>query len=184
MALTHAEVEYVGLAVGSFVSWLGLPGPGEPLLIAAGILAARHRLALEDVLVVAFAGAITGGIAGWLVGMAAGRRVLERPGPLYRARLRALERGEEVFARWPAAAVLLTFSWIAGIHRVRTGTYMLWNAVGAVTWTAGIGFGAYFVGPPVVDVVDDSGWISVIGVVGLVAAGVALEVTRRRRTAP
>ncbi len=179
--MTHAELEYLGLAAGSFVSWLGLPGPGEPLLIAAGILAARHKLALEDVLIVAFAGALAGGIAGWLLGAAAGRRVLERPGPFQGARLRALERGEEVFGRWPAAAVLLTFSWIAGIHRVPPGTYMIWNLVGVVTWTGGIGFGAYYFGPAVVDVVNDSGWLSVIGIALLVTAGVTLEVGRRRR---
>ena len=97
VAVTHAEVEYVGLALGSFVSWLGLPGPGEPLLIAAGILAARNRLALEDVLVIAFAGAITGGIAGLVGREGGGPPGLERPGPLYGMRMRALARGEEVF---------------------------------------------------------------------------------------
>jgi membrane protein DedA with SNARE-associated domain len=58
---------------------------------------------------------------------------------------------------------------------------MIWNLVGVVTWTGGIGFGAYYFGPAVVDVVNDSGWLSVIGIALLVTAGVTLEVGRRRR---
>src|SRR5207248_5608324 len=33
-----SPVGYAGLAAASVASWIGLPGPGEPLLIAAGIL--------------------------------------------------------------------------------------------------------------------------------------------------
>lgn len=178
---TSSDVEYLTLAAGAFASWMGVPGPGEPLLIAAGILAAKQKLALADTLLIAFAAANAGGIAGWIIGKKAGRRVLERPGPLYRLRIAALARGEEVFSRWPAAAVLLTMSWIAGIHRVSPGTFIIWNGVGAAVWTAGIGLGAYFVGPAVIDVVGDTGWLSVFGIVGLVAAGVAIEFGWRRR---
>lgn len=177
------DLGYATLAAGVFASWVGLPGPGEPLLIAAGILAARNRLALGDALAVAFAAAVLGGIAGWLVGLKAGRFVFERPGPLHRFRLGLLARGEEVFARWPAVAVLMTTSWIAGILRVGPATYMVWNAVGAALWTAGIGLGAYFAGPPVVSFVQASGWLTVIGIAGLASAAVALELGRRRRRA-
>jgi membrane-associated protein len=96
-------------------------------------------------------------------------------------RRHAVDRGEQVFARYPAAAVILTTSWIAGIHRVRTGPYLIWNAVGAAIWTLGVGLGAYFAGPAVVDVVNDVGWIPVVGVVLLVAVGIAIELRIRRR---
>jgi membrane protein DedA with SNARE-associated domain len=177
------DVDYVTLAVGSFASWVGVPGPGEPLLIAAGILAAEHKLDLGAALGVAFAAAVLGGIVGWVIGFKAGRPVLARPGPFHRARLRALARGEEVFTRWPAVAVLLTTSWIAGVLRVETSVYLIWNAVGAALWTVGIGLGAYFAGPPVVHIVDASGWLTVVGVTGLVAAATAIELARRRHRA-
>lgn len=176
-----SSLDYVTLAAGAFASWVGVPGPGEPLLIAAGVLAARHKLDLAELLLIAFAGATLGGIGGWLIGMKAGRAILERPGPLLRARRRALARGEEVFARWPALAVLMTMSWISGINRVRPGVYMLWNAVGAGLWTLSIGLGAFFVGPPVVDLVNDAGWITVVGVCGVVGAALVLEFGWRRR---
>ena len=40
----------------------------EPVLIAAGVLAARGRLDIASVLLVAWRGATAGGIIGWLIG--------------------------------------------------------------------------------------------------------------------
>jgi membrane protein DedA with SNARE-associated domain len=175
------SLDYGGLAAAAFASWVGLPGPGEPLLIAAGILAAQGKLDLTETLLVAFAAAVAGGIVGWLIGMKAGRRLLERSGPFLRARQRALKRGDEVFVRYPAFAIIMTTSWMAGINQARTGPYMLWNAVGALIWTLGIGLGAFFAGPPIVDLVGDTGWITVVGVVGVVGTAVSLEFGWRRR---
>jgi membrane protein DedA with SNARE-associated domain len=174
-------IDYVGLALGSAASWIGIPGPGEPLLIATGIVAAKHNLSIVSVLIVAWAGATAGGIVGWLIGLVGGRPLLTRRGPLLKMRLRALAHGEEVFTRYPVIAIILTPSWIAGINRVGTGVYMVTNAVTAVIWAVGIGLGAYYAGPPIVDLVDDAGWVTVLGVVLLVSVVVGAEVTRRRR---
>jgi membrane protein DedA with SNARE-associated domain len=174
-------VDYVGLAAAAAASWIGVPGPGEPVLIAAGVFAAKHRLDIGSVLVVAWAGAAAGGVAGWLVGMKAGRAVLNRPGPLLRMRRKALARGDEIFGRIAVVAVLLTPSWIAGIHRVRPAVFLPINAVSAALWAGGIGLGAYYVGPTVVEVVDDIGWVTGLAVVVLILAGVGIEIVRRRR---
>lgn len=176
-------IDYFGLAAAAAASWVGVPGPGEPILIAAAVLAARNKLDIGEVLLVAWAAATAGGIAGWLVGMKAGRTVLTTRGPLHRARLKALERGDEVFGRWPVIAIVLTPSWIAGIHGVRARVYLPTNAAAAVLWAAGIGLAAYFIGPSVVEFVDDLGWLTVIGLVLLVVTGIALEINRRRRRA-
>jgi membrane protein DedA with SNARE-associated domain len=175
------SIDYAALAIAAFASWAGLPGPGEPLLIAAAIIASKHKLDIKPVLAWAFVGASLGGIAGWLAGLYAGRAVLTAPGPLLKLRLRAVERGEEVFERWTVIAILLTPAWVAGINRVGTVIYLLVNEVTALIWAVGIGLGAYYAGPPVLDIFADFGWVSVAGLVLLVAAGVGLEVTRRRR---
>ncbi|HET9720566.1 MAG TPA: hypothetical protein VFP55_10845 [Solirubrobacteraceae bacterium] len=175
------SLDYEGLGLAAFASWVGLPGPGEPLLIAAGILSASGKLDLTESLVVAFGSAVAGGIVGWAIGLKAGRVLLERPGPFHRARRRALLRGDEVFERYPAFAILMTTSWMAGINRASTRPYMVWNAVGALIWTLGIGLGAYFAGPPIVDVVGDSGVIAVVGVAGVVVMGLWFEFGWRRR---
>jgi membrane protein DedA with SNARE-associated domain len=178
-----SPLDYATLAAAAFASWVGLPGPGEPLLIAAGVLAAKHKLDLTETLVVAFGAATAGGVLGWLLGLKAGRALIVRPGPFLRGRRRALQRGEEVFERYPRTAVLLTTSWIAGILGVDTGVYMVWNAVGAAVWTLVIGLGGFFAGPPIVEVVSDVGLIPVIGLVLLVIAAVSFEIGRRRRRA-
>ena len=44
---SRAQIDYFALALGAFASWVGVPGPGEPLLIAAGIVAAKHKLDIK-----------------------------------------------------------------------------------------------------------------------------------------
>ena len=182
-ALKGPPFDYVGLAAGSAASWIGVAGPGEPLLIAAGILAANHRLDIASVLLVAFGAAMAGGVAGWLIGMKAGRALLTAPGPLRGVRQRALAKGDDIFNRYAAVAVLLAPSWMAGIHRVRPALYLPMNAVGAALWAGGIGLGAYFAGPPVVDLVGDLGWVIGGALVALVAVAATVEFRRRRRRA-
>jgi membrane protein DedA with SNARE-associated domain len=176
-----ANIDYVALAIGAFVSWAGVPGPGEPLLIAAAIVAARHKLDLAPVLIWAFVGAVLGGIFGWLVGRIAGRGVMTAPGPLRGLRLRAVERGEEVFQRLTVIAILLAPSWVSGIHRAGTAVYMITNVVSAAVWAAGIGLAAYYIGPAVIDVLADVGTATAIGLVLLVLMGIGFELRRRRR---
>jgi membrane protein DedA with SNARE-associated domain len=100
---------------------------------------------------------------------------------LRKLRTRAIDRGEKVFERYTVLAVVLTPSWIAGIHRVELGTYNLINVVSAVVWAGGIGMAAYLIGPSVVEGVEDAGTaVSVIGAVALTTL-IVLEVLRRRR---
>jgi membrane protein DedA with SNARE-associated domain len=177
----YASVDFVGLFAAAFASWVGVPGPGEPLLVAAGILAAKHHLSIEAVLLVAFAGAASGGMLGWAIGLKAGRKLVSRPGPLHKLRLHALERGEQVFTRAPVLAIVLTPSWVAGIHRVRVGVYSLVNVVGAAAWAAGIGLGAYYAGPPILDLASDLGIVTLSGLIVLIAIVVGVELYRHRR---
>ena len=175
------SIDYFALGLGAFASWVGVPGPGEPLLIAAGIVAAKHKLDITPVLLWAFVGAAAGGFAGWLVGWFAGRTVMTAPGPLRGLRLRAVERGEEVFKRLTVIAILLAPSWVAGIHRAGPVIYNVTNVVSAAVWSVGIGLGAYYAGPPVLDIISDVGTVTAIGLGVLVLVGVGFEVSRRRR---
>ena len=179
--VSSAQIDYFALALGAFASWVGVPGPGEPLLVAAGIVAAKNKLDIEPVLLWAWVGATLGGIVGWWIGRVAGRGVMVAPGPLRRQRLRAVERGEEVFERLTIIAILLAPSWVAGIHRAGTAVYLITNTVSAGLWAIGIGLGAYYVGPAVLDVLGDVGTVTAIGLVLLVLVGIGFEVRRRRR---
>jgi membrane protein DedA with SNARE-associated domain len=180
--LQGAPIDYVGVALASAASWIGVPGPGEPVLVAAGLFASKHKLDIGGVIVVAWAAATAGGIAGWLIGLKAGRALVTGRGPLRSTRLRALEHGEAVFRRYATIAIVLTPSWIAGINHVRAAVYLPVNAAAAVVWAAGIGLGAYFVGPTVLDLVNDLGILAGILVgAAAVAAVVGHGVRKRRR---
>jgi membrane protein DedA with SNARE-associated domain len=174
-------IDYFTLALAAAASWVGIPGPGEPILITAGVLAARHKLDIGEVLVVAWAAATAGGVAGWIIGLKGGRVVLTTRGPLHAARRRALSRGEEVFGRHAVLGVLLSPSWVPGILRVPARIYLPTNAFGALIWAVGIGLGAYIIGPSVVDAVADLGTITWIGLLVLIVVGIGGELVRRWR---
>jgi membrane protein DedA with SNARE-associated domain len=175
--------DYAGLAAAAAASWFGVPGPGEPVLIAAGVLAGQHKLDLASVLVVAFLSAVGGAVAGWLLGRAGGRRLLGAGGPLRRLRLRVLEHGDHIFERHPVLGILLAPAPMAGIHRVGPGTFLATTGISAALWSAGIGVGAYFAGPPIVDAVSDEGTIALVALIVLVVGSVGAEMVRRRRRA-
>jgi len=176
-----APIGYWALAAACAASWVGVAGPGEPVLIAAGVFAAKHRLDIVSVLLVAYVGATGGGVAGWLLGLKGGRTLVTARGPLLRFRLKAIARGEQVFARTPVLAVLLAPSWVAGIHGVRSRVFLPLNALGALIWACGIGLGAFYAGPAVLAVVGDLGWVIGTGLVLLLMGTIGVEVLRRRR---
>jgi membrane protein DedA with SNARE-associated domain len=174
-------IDYVGLAAAAAASWAGVPGPGEPVLIAAAVYAAHNRLDITEVLIVAFVAAALGGIGGWLIGRIGGRTLVTAPGPLRKARLAAVARGDEVFERHPVIAILLTPAWVAGIHRVRTDVYLILNLVGSAVWAAGIGLAAFWIGPSVIEFVSDLGLVTSVLLAVLIASVVVVEIVRRRR---
>lgn len=175
--------DYIGIALASFASWAGLPGPGESLLLAAGVFAAKHKLDISPVLVVAAAGATAGGIVGWLVGRIAGRSAITAPGPFRSFRLDAVAKGEQAFKRVEAVAILLTPSWVAGIYRAGPGIYNLVNLTSAVAWAVSIGIGAYYAGPPVLEFIDDFGTAGTVVAIALVVVAVGATLLRRWRGA-
>ena len=178
-----SPIDYSALALGAAASFLGIPGPGEPLLVAAGILAAKHKLDIGEVIGVAFLAATAGGVAGWLLGMVAGRTVLTTRGPFHAARVRALERGDDLFHRHPVVGVLLAPSWIAGIHRVRAVSFLTVNTLSALAWAVGIGLGAFYAGPAVIEWVEDVGWVTGAAAAAVVMAVTIAAIRRRRRSA-
>lgn len=173
--------DYVGLGLASAASWVGLPGPGEAALVTAGIVATHGKLDIFEAIVVAWLGAMIGGVIGWLIGLKAGRTVVSAPGPLYRARLSALDRGDHFYERFGAVAVFFTPSWVAGIHGMRPGKYLAANLAASLLWAIVIGAGAYLIGPPIVEVVDDLGLVSALVVGGLIAVAVSGAIVQRRR---
>jgi membrane-associated protein len=180
--LRGQTIDYVGLAVASCVSWIIGFGPGEVLVVAAGIFAAKHKLDIAPVVFWAWIGAMVGGVIGWLLGMKLGRAVLTAPGPFRQFRVDSVTRGERWFKRREVWAILFTWPWVAGVNRSRPLLYLPLNALSALLlWSAPLAIGAYFIGPPVLDFFSDIGLVLTIVLVLAVVAVVTIEIVRRRR---
>jgi membrane protein DedA with SNARE-associated domain len=74
--------EYAILFVLVVTTGAGLPGPGDASLIAAGTLAGEGRLNVGVVLVTSMVAWMLGSVAGYEIGLRAGRRLLDHPGRL------------------------------------------------------------------------------------------------------
>lgn len=165
----------------------GVPIPGETALITAAVLASRGKLSIELVIVLAAAGAIVGDNIGYLIGRKGGRWILERPGRFHRQRLDVLRTGEPFFKRHGPKAVYfgrfvlglrVWASWLAGATRMHWRSFVVWNALGGISWAVAIGLLAYFLGSSAGNAIET------FGIFGLVAALVAVVsfVLLHRRT--
>lgn len=170
-------LNYVEIAIGSAASWIGLPGPGEALLVAAGIAGSRHHVPIGGAMFIGWSGAMAGSFAGWAVGRKVGRPLLEAQGPLHASRRRMLASGERIYDRHPLLAVIIAPPMLAGINRVHARRFLVISALAAMAWAIGLTLGAEAAGPTVLKWVSDAGTFGAAGL-GLV---VAWEILRRRR---
>ena len=155
----------------------GVPIPGETALITAGVLASQGKLQIELVIVLAACAAIVGDNIGYAIARKGGRWLLERPGRFYRQRQEVLRVGEPFFQRHGSKAVFfgrfvlglrVWASWLAGATRMHWARFVLWNALGGVTWATVVGLIAYFIGH------SASNALEAFGIFGLVAAVLAI----------
>ncbi len=162
----------VGVVI--FFESMGLPLPGESLLIAAAIYAATlGGLEIEWVVLAAATGAILGDNAGFMLGRRLGPPLLQRYGPRIgltwpRQRLGQflfLRHGPKVVFFGRFIAFLRVFAaMLAGANAMPWGRFMFWNALGGIVWTGGYGYGAYLLGNQVHRLVGPFGLF--MGVVG------------------
>jgi membrane protein DedA with SNARE-associated domain len=173
--------EYAALVLLSTVSAVGVPGPGDSALIAAGLLAAEGHLQLSLVLVLAFVGCFAGRALGYWVGSAGGRPLLERAGPLQGFRSGTISKGDRIFQRFPRVAPVLAPAALSGIYRVSWSTFLLASLLAAAWWTLATGLGAYFLGPAAADILSDIGIRGAIAVSIIAALGLLYRHSWRHR---
>jgi membrane protein DedA with SNARE-associated domain len=158
--------------------------PGETALIVAGALAGEGSLSLPVVIGVAAGAAIVGDNVGYLLGRRGLRRLLDRPGRGAEGRRRLIARGEAFFVRHGAAAVFfgrwlpglrVAASWLAGESRMPWRRFLLWNALGGITWAATIGSLAYVLGR------SASGSLAAVGFIGVAIVVLVFLFARFRR---
>ena len=156
--LRHLLSVYGYWAVMAFVGIesIGIPLPGETMLIAAAIYAgASHQLSIELVIAAATAGAVMGDNIGFGIGYFGGYRLLLRYGryiglPQRRVKLARyifLEHGPKVVFFGRFVSVLRTYAaFLAGTARMPWWRFLVFNAAGGITWALAYGLGAFFLG--------------------------------------
>ena len=161
--------EYIGLFLLVITMGVGVPALGDAALIAAGTLAGEGRL---NVGIVAW---MLGSLAGYWLGIRNGRWLLEHPGRTEKSRSKVLARGDRLFGRHNFVAALTMPAYVSGIFRVGFPVFV----AGAVT--AGIIFIAlyvgtsYFLGPEIAERIGTVGARAVLGVLVVVAIGLAIR---------
>jgi len=133
---------------GNTVTLLGALVEGETILTLAGVAAHRGYLHLTTLIVLAALGSFTGDQAYFLIGRLYGKRMFSRF-----PRLRAATRtAETLLVRYAGASVIAvrfiygmrTLGPIAiGMSQMRWRTFIMFNAIGAVLWSAcwlGVGY--------------------------------------------
>src|ERR687885_274933 len=146
---------YLLIFFGVMAESMGVPLPGETILISAGILAQRGNLDLGDTILLGILGAVVGDQIGYWVGREGGRPFVLRWGRYVLVTPERLARAEAFFARHGGKAVFLArfFSGlrvfgalVAGMSRMRWSTFLLYNALGGATWATAVVLVGYFLG--------------------------------------
>jgi undecaprenyl-diphosphatase len=146
---------YVALFFLVALESLGIPLPGETALVAAAALAALGHLSIYAVVVTAVAAAIIGDNVGYWIGRTGGIALVRRYGRLIHLNESHLERARTFFDRHGPKTVFLgrfialLRTWaavLAGAARMPYGTFMFYNALGAVCWSLVAGALGYLFG--------------------------------------
>ncbi|AFM16414.1 putative membrane-associated protein [Mycolicibacterium chubuense NBB4] len=180
----------VGVVIGA--ESLGIPLPGEIVLVSAALLSSRHSLDISPAGVGAAAtlGAVIGDSIGYSIGHRFGMSLFERLGKRFPKHFGpghvALAKG--LFTRWGVWAVffgrfvalLRIFAGpLAGALRMRYLRFLAANASGGLVWAGGTTAVVYYAG------IAAERWLSRFSWIALVVAvviGVGFTILVRERT--
>jgi membrane protein DedA with SNARE-associated domain len=147
---------YAAVFVFVMIESLGVPFPGETMVITAAIYAGdTHNLSVWLIWLTASAGAIIGDNIGYAIGYWGGFRFLLRYGSKIHINEARLKVGKLVFDRYGGrvvffgrfVSILRTYAaFLAGTNHMHWRRFFLFNASGGILWAALYSFGFYYAG--------------------------------------
>jgi membrane protein DedA with SNARE-associated domain len=133
---------------------LGIPAPGETMLVTAAVYAgATHNLEIAGVIGAAIAGAVIGDNIGYAVGRRGGYRLLLKHGPKIRIRERHIKVARYMFDRHGGkvvffgrfVAILRTYAaFLAGVGHMEWRRFLAYNAAGGIVWALIFGLAGFY----------------------------------------
>jgi membrane-associated protein len=167
-----------GLLIGFFF-------PGDSVLFTIGLLVqGNSNLSIYVVIATLFVAAVLGNNVGYIFGKKIGPRLFKRPNSLL-FRQENIQKAQDFYDQYGGKTIIIsrfipivrTFvPLIAGIAKMEFKTFLLFNVIGAVIWTAGVTYLGYFLGYYLKSIgVDvDTVLLPIIGVILLASASPAL----------
>ena len=161
--ITHEQLEYVlatygytAVAVVIGAESMGIPVPGETVLVLAAIYAAGHAdVNIWFVFAAAAIGAIVGDNAGYWLGQRFGYPLLRRLGHRFGMTDGRIKLGQYLFLRHGTLVVFLgrfvgllriLAAFLAGVNRMRWPLFLVANAAGGIVWAMIFSFGGFYFG--------------------------------------
>ena len=145
---------YLAVLVVVGLESLGIPLPGETVLITAALAAgSTHQLNIFLVVAAAATGGIVGDNTGYWIGRTGGWHLVQRHGSKVRLDEKRLKIGRYLFDEYGGklvffgrfVALLRTFAaFLAGVNRMNAKRFVFANATGGVVWASVFGFGFYY----------------------------------------
>ena len=180
---------YLIVLVGVGIESMGVPVPGETVLIAGALLAGRPGSPIDPAMLAACAcaGAVTGDNAGYWIGRRWGHRLARVPGVRHLYDERRLALAETFFRRYGVLAVFLgrfvallrIFAGpLAGMNGMRWPRFFAANIAGGALWVGAVVTVVLLVGDRAVKLVTRSGYV---GLGAVAVLGVLAYLWHRRR---
>lgn len=166
----------------------GVPSPGETVLVAAGAYAgATHKLSVLIVIGCACTAAILGDNLGFWIGREGGWRLLCRYGKVVHLEDWMIKVGVYVFRRHGSKIVFfgrfvpLLRTWgalLTGVNRYPWNTFLIWNALGGISWAVLWGMLAYAFGN-MLERMETAASLAALGVAILITIAGGILVKKR-----
>lgn len=174
------------------VEGLGIPAPGQTLMVAAAVLAAQGRLDIVLVAACSYVAAIIGDNAGYAIGRFGGRQLVLRRGRFIGLRERHLDRVETFVHRYGSGILCFarfldilrqTAGIASGLGRLPWPRFALFDTIGCTLWVGVWCAIAYLFGQHLDDIIGAAGRhpLYMIGAGVLLVLIVAGVVTYRLR---
>ena len=142
---------YGVVALAVMAEGVGIPTPGQTLLMVGALEAAKGRLNIVWLLFLVTGAATVGNSMGYAIGRWGGRAVLKK----LKVDATRQQRFDDIFKRYGGVVILLARfvdglrqlnGIIAGIMRMPWWRFTIDNAAGALVWTCAWGLGTFYLG--------------------------------------
>ena len=135
----------IGLSFGLAIEGLGLPFPGETVLVIFGYLAKQGEFGLISTIIAASLGAWIGSLISFYLGRNHGVNILYRYHKWMFLKEKHIDKTVDLSARYGALVLVLgrhlpgvrtVSSYVAGIGRMKWSSFLVYSLLGFTFWTA------------------------------------------------